>query len=74
MNGFAILIYRVGDTKMSSKVKKIDGDISRKLLSGGSRFKNIKHSIAPTTLISYFYPHDSSDRKFSKEIRTAFGE
>ena len=26
------------------------------------------------TLISYFYPHDSSDRKFSKEIRATFGE
>jgi hypothetical protein len=48
MNGFAILTYRVGDTKMSSKVKKIDGDRSRKLLSGGSRFKNIKHPIVTT--------------------------
>jgi hypothetical protein len=65
MNGFAILTYRVGDTKMSSKVKKIDGDKSRKLLNGGSRFKNIKHPIVTTILISYFYPHDSSDRKLS---------
>ncbi len=72
MNGFAVLTYRVGDTKMSSKVKKIDGDRSRKLLSGGSRLKNIKHPIVTTTLISYFYPHDSSDRKFSQEIWPTF--
>ena len=38
LNGFAILTYRVGDTKMSSKVKKIDGDKSRKLLNEGGKY------------------------------------